>query len=359
MKIVTILGTRPEITKLSCLLPLLDESFDHVLVHTGQHYDCNMDSIFFEELKLRKPDYLLNIGSGSHAGQVAKMLVEIEKVLVDEKPDWVIVFADPNTPFAGAIVASKMGIPLIHLEAGCRSFNKKMPEEINRIFCDHCADLLIAPDEKARQNLLAEGLSDDKIHVLGSYAVESSLRNVKFTKYDAIKEFVLLTIHRAENTNDFNVLKGLMEAVKEISDKIPVIFPMHPRTKKILVENGFSEKENFGLGKVKVIEPQGYLDFLNLLDNCLFVMSDSGGIQEEAAALNTPCLILRNETEWTYLVDTGKNLLVGVDKEKIVSVANNLLEDRSKIEEMKNVRLDLNTNVSQKIIEVIKNESKK
>lgn len=362
MKVVTILGTRPEIIKLSPLLPLLDKEFDHIIIHTGQHYDYQMDEIFFEQLNLRNPNYLLKVGSGKHAEQIAKMMIEIEKILIQEKPDWVIVFADPNTPLAGALVAVKLHLPLIHLEAGCRSFNKKMPEEINRVVCDHCADLLIAPDEKAEQNLLREGLPKEKIHVVGSTAIEASLRNVVFARENSLvikdlnlgkEKFILLTIHRAENTNNFKVLEGLIEAAEEIANQIPIIFPMHPRTAKIL------KGHNLELNKVKVIEPQGYLDFLNLLDSCLFIMSDSGGVQEEAAALDVPCLVLRNETEWTYLTDAGKNLLLSTDKEKIISIVNNLLKNRFKIKEMKNIQLNLNRNVAHKIIEVIKCESKK
>jgi len=360
MKICTILGTRPEITKLSPLIPLLDQEFDHVLIHTGQHYDYNMDAIFFEELNLRKPDYQLNVGSKSHAEQTAEMMVKIEKILLEEKPDWIIVFADPNTPIAGALVASKLNIPLIHLEAGCRSFNKFMPEEINRIVCDHCADLLLAPNEIARNNLLREGINDEKIHVVGSTAIESSRRNVVLARLKnrplitglTKDSFVLATIHRAENTNNILVLKELTEALSEISKIIPVVWSIHPRTRKLLEQNNINLPQT-----ILVIEPQGYLNFLNLLDCSLFVMSDSGGIQEEAAALNIPCLILRNETEWTYLTDAGKNLILGTKKEKIVSVVKDLLQDRDKIKKMKVVQLNLNSNVSQEIIKVIKNVS--
>ncbi|MFC1686801.1 non-hydrolyzing UDP-N-acetylglucosamine 2-epimerase [Nanoarchaeota archaeon] len=377
MKIVTILGTRPEIIKLSPLFHLLDEDpeIEHVVIHTRQHYDYRMDRIFFQELGTNYPrrNIPLNVGSSSKGPikQIAEMLVNIEEVLIKEKPDQVIVFADPNTPLAGALVAHEHNFQIIHLEAGCRSFNKQMPEERNRIACDHWADLLLAPDEEACRNLLREGLSFEKIYIVGSTAIEVSLRNVEFARkrpltFEELRtderidfkkdEFILMTIHRAENTDNFEVLKGLMEAVCEIANHIPVIFPIHPRTKKILIEHGEYEKLS---NKIKIIEPQGYLDFLNLLDNCLFVMSDSGGIQEEAAALNTPCLILRNETEWTYLVDAGKNLLIGVDKEKIIGTAVYLINNREGIQRIKNIPLNLNTNVSQKIIEVIKNESKR
>ncbi|MEW5896133.1 MAG: UDP-N-acetylglucosamine 2-epimerase (non-hydrolyzing) [Nanoarchaeota archaeon] len=362
MKICTILGTRPEIIKLSPLIPLLDQEFEHILIHTGQHYDYNMDKVFFEELWLREPDYLLRVGSDSQAIQTAKMMVKTEKILLREKPDWVVVFADPNTPLAGALVAAKLHLPLIHLEAGCRSFNKEMSEEINRIVCDHCADLLIAPDEKARKNLLREGLPEERIHVAGSMAIEASLRNVAYAREKSfiLKEecleknrFILLTIHRAENTDNFEVLKGMVKAAEEIAGHIQVVFPVHPRTRKILAEH------NLHPFKIKLIEPQGYLDFLNLLDNCLFVMSDSGGIQEEAAALNKPCLILRNETEWTYLTDIGKNLIVGTGREKIVNDAIELINNTGKLLQMKNIQLNLNINIAKKIVEIIKNEPKK
>ncbi len=358
MKIITILGTRPEITKLSPVLPLLDEAFDHKVIHTGQHYDYKMDEIFFEELQLRKPDYMLHVGSGSHAEMTAKMLIEIEKILVAEKPDWVIVFADPNTPLAGALAAVKLHIPVIHMEAGCRSFNKKMPEEINRIVCDHCADLLLAPDEVARGNLLREGLPEEKIEVVGSTALEAALRNVVIAreKSKILEElglvdgkYALLTIHRAENTDNAEVLCGLVGAMNKIAEKIPIVFPMHPRFVKALQREGLQLSE-----KIHAIEAVGYVDMLMLLDNALFVMTGSGGLQEEAAALDTPCLVIRNETEWTYLTDAGKNLLVSNDGGKIVNVVTDLLDHPEKLTNMKNVQLTLNTDVSRNVVDAIK-----
>lgn len=363
MKVITILGTRPEITKLSLLLPLLDQNFNHVVIHTGQHYDYNMDAVFFEELNIRKPDFMLGVGSGSQSQQTAKMMIGIEEILLKEKPDAVIVFADPNTPLAGALATVKLHIPLIHLEAGCRSFNKKMPEEINRVVCDHCADLLLAPDDIAKENLLREGLPLNKIFVVGSTAIEATTRNVLIANKNVNliknldltpKNYVLLTIHRAENTDDHLVLKGLIESINTLSELIEIVFPIHPRTKKSLELNSFKLSS-----KIKVINPISNLELLSLLDNALFVMSDSGGIQEEAAALNIPCLILRNETEWTYLTDAGKNLLLGTDKKKIISVVKELIEDESKIQKMKNVQLNLKSSVAEKIVEVIKNEFKR
>lgn len=360
MKIITVLGTRPEITKLAPLIPLLDQEFDHKIIHTGQHYDYNMDAIFFADLNLRKPDFALNIGSGSHAMQTAAMMVKIEEILINEKPDVMIVFADPNTPLAGTLVAAKLQIPLIHLEAGCRSFNKNIPEELNRIVCDHLSNVLLAPDSAAKQNLIREGLPEDKIHIVGSTAIESSLRNVAYAREKSKivqllhvqkENYILVTIHRAENTDDPEILTGIIESINEIAEKIDLVFPMHPRTKKNIIQHKLVLHT-----KIKVIEPQGYLDFLSLLDNCLLTISDSGGVQEEAAALNKPCLILRNETEWIELVNSGKNLLLGNRKEKIISLVTDILENRHKITEMKEVSLHLNTTVSHKIVEVIKRE---
>lgn len=363
MKIVTILGTRPEITKLSPLIPLLDKEFEHILIHTGQHYDYEMDKVFFEELNLRNPDYMLNIGSDTQAKQTAKMMVGVEEVLLKEKPNAMMVFADTNTPLAGCLVAAKLNIPLIHLEAGCRSFNKEMPEEINRIVCDHCSDYLLAPDNNAKNNLLKEGLSENRIKVVGSTAIEASLRNVIISeqKSNILEEldvkkddFIVVTVHRAENTNNSEVLKSLVEAINKISDKVKVIFPIHPRTKKIIEQNSLSFSHN-----IKIIGPQSYINMLKLLNNCLFVMSDSGGIQEEAATFNTPCLVLRNETEWTYLTDIGKNILLGTNKEKIISKTEDLLNNKEKIQQIKNINVDLNKEASKKIIEEIKNEFSK
>ena len=360
MKLITILGTRPEITKLSPVLPLFDQEFEHKIIHTGQHYDHNMDGLFFEELNLRKPDYMLNVGSGSHAQMTAKMMVKLEEVFLNEKPNAIIAFADPNTPLAAALVAAKIYIPVIHMEAGCRSFNKKMPEEINRIICDHCADLLLAPDQVAHNNLLKEGIDEKKIKVVGSTALEAAVRNLKIAKQKStIKEkfgimggrYALLTIHRAENTDNKIILKGLVEAMNKISVRIPIVFPMHPRFKKA------QEREGLVLADTIItMDAVGYLDMLSLLDGAEFVITGSGGLQEEAAALNTPCLIIRNETEWTYLTDAGKNKLISNDKETIFEHINDLLNHPEELKHMRNVKLNLDLEVSKKVVLAIKNE---
>ena len=359
--IITVLGTRPEIVKLSAIIPLLDEHFHHILIHTGQHYDYNMDEVFFKELGLRKPDYMLAVGSGSHAGQTAAMMIKLEPIFIAQKPDYVITYADTNTPLAAALVAVKMHIPIIHLEAGCRSFNKKMPEEINRVLCGHCASLHLAPDKKAFGNLVREGVNPDLIHIVGSTAVQASLRNVKLARESSRivshlglekEKYVVATIHRAENTNDPTVLQGLLDALGEIAQKSAVVFPMHPRTKQAIASQGLRVPNS-----ILITEPLGYLDMLSLVEGAKLVMSDSGGVQEEAAALNTPCLVLRNETEWTYLTDAGKNLLLGTNKDKIVDTTCALLADKARVEAMKSVRLDLNMDAAERIVDVIKTQS--
>jgi len=343
---------------MSPVLPLLDENFEHKLVHTGQHYDYNMDKIFFEELKLRAPDYNLNVGSGTHAEQTAKMMLKIEKILMNEKPDAVIVFADPNTPLAGVIVASKLGMLLIHLESGLRAYNKSIPEEINRIVADHCSDILLTPRESHKDNLVKEGLNPDDIFVVGSTASEACLRNLPIAedKSGVLEKlgvsktgYLVLTAHRAGNTDNASNLREILEAANLISENIKIVFPVHPRTKKAISENKITLSEN-----IIISEPLGYLDFLKLINNARFILSDSGGIQEEAATLNVPCLILRDKTEWTHLTDAGKNRLVGAKKDTILEAVDELMDD-DVLKKIKNINIELDKNVSDKIVSVIKN----
>lgn len=310
---LTVLGTRPEIIKLSPLLPLLSSRWRHVLVHTGQHYDHALDGIFFEELRLRPPDVRLDVGSGSHGEQTARMLLALEPILIRLRPDAVLVQGDTNTTLAGALAASKLGIPLIHLEAGCRSFNRRMPEEINRVLVDHCAELLLAADETAQQHLLAEGLSRSRIALVGSTALDACLRSVRFANNSAVlqqlqltsRSYLLATIHRAENTAP-EVLPGLIATLNQLARERALVVPLHPRTAAAMNAQGLSFAP-----QVRVCPPLGYLDMLQLLRHAQAVLTDSGGLQEEAGALNVPLLILRHETEWSYLVQSGKALLVG------------------------------------------------
>ncbi|MBI2672551.1 UDP-N-acetylglucosamine 2-epimerase (non-hydrolyzing) [Candidatus Woesearchaeota archaeon] len=361
-KIVTIAGTRPEWTKLSALIPLLDKEFDHILVHTGQHYSYNMDKIFFEELKLREPNYCLEVGSGTQAEQVGKGMIEFEKILVNEKPDLVIVFADTNAPLTGALVASKLHIPVCHIEAGCRSFNRRMPEEINRIVADHCSEMFFPPDKAAYKNLRKEGIPKEKIFLKGRTIYDACLRIKKLAlktnileKLNLEKEkYAAVTIHRAENTNNIEVLKGLVNSLNEISELIKIVFPIHPRTKKVLEENNIKLND-----KILITEPLGYLEFTNLLINSKFTMSDSGSIQEEGVIYNVPCLILRNETEWTEFVDAGKNILLTTNPEKIISITKDLLNNEEKLKQMREIKIKHKKNVCKKIVWILKNEFEK
>ncbi len=321
MKIITILGTRPEIIKLSPVIDLLEKDafFDHKIIHTGQHYDFNMDEVFFEELKLPQPDFRLNIGSHQRKEQLALMEEKIETILNQEKPDLVLVQGDTNSTLAGARMAKKCGIKLMHVEAGCRSFNKEMPEEINRIEVDRLSDYLIAPDIIAVEHLQQEKYPDQKIFHYGSTTYDAIQRNSRFANREIIRElgleennFVLVTIHRAENTEEPN-FSEIMTALNKISNaEKKLVFACHPRTKKKIEQTQFQFHP-----QLKTIDPQSYFNFLALLSSCKFCITDSGGVQEEAVAFNKPCLITRNETEWMQPVNDRKNILGGTTSEKI------------------------------------------
>jgi UDP-N-acetylglucosamine 2-epimerase (non-hydrolysing) len=354
MKIATVLGTRPEIIKLSPLIPLLDEEFDQILIHTGQHYSYNMDKIFFEELELRDCDYTLNIGSGTHAAQTGKMMIEIEKVFLNEKPNLVVVQGDTNSTLAGAITASKLNIKLAHVEAGCRSFDRRMPEEINRILVDHCSNILFAPDDNAVYNLIDEGIPKEMFYLVGNTSVDACQRVVGLFDLKKLKElnleetnYIILTIHRQENT-EYKKLMEILNAVNSISDKIKVVFPMHLRTRKIIENNEIEISKN-----ILLIDPVGYKDFIGLIKNSKFVMTDSGGIQEEAAILNVPCLILRENTEWEYLVNIGKNILVGTSYNKILNTVTNLLNSNNQLNIMKEIKAPIKKDASKRIIDIL------
>jgi UDP-N-acetylglucosamine 2-epimerase (non-hydrolysing) len=320
-KVLTVLGTRPEIIKLSPLIPLLQERFQHVLVHSGQHYSHEMDAIFFRELELPTVNYALAVGSANHGEQTARMLSRLEPILLDEKPDMVLVQGDTNTTLSGGLAASKLGIPVVHLEAGCRSFNRRMPEELNRIVVDHLSALLLAPDEAANRNLRAEGISTDQIRLTGSSAIDAVRRNQRFAESSTILNqlelepgrYLALTLHRAENTAP-EILPGVIQALAEIAKEQQIVFPVHPRTAAALRQQGLTLSP-----KIRACDPLGYLDTLKLVNNAQILLTDSGGLQEEAAALGTPALILRNETEWSYLVDAGVHVLIGNNYESIVS----------------------------------------
>jgi UDP-N-acetylglucosamine 2-epimerase len=312
-KVLTVLGTRPEIIKLSPLIPLLRERFEHVLVHTGQHYSHTMDAVFFRELELPPVDHALAVGSASHGEQTARMLARLEPILLAEKPDMVLVQGDTNTTLAGGLCAAKLGIPVAHLEAGCRSFNRRMPEELNRVVVDHLAALLFAPDQSACDNLRNEGLPEAQIHLVGSSSIDAVWRNQQLAADAPILdrmeltagEYLMLTMHRAENTEPQH-LPDILRALAAIAEAQPIVFPIHPRTAGAIEQQGLRLSPH-----IRICEPLGYLDTLKLAGNARALLTDSGGLQEEAAALGTPALILRNETEWRYLIDAGVHMLNG------------------------------------------------
>jgi UDP-N-acetylglucosamine 2-epimerase len=329
MKILTVVGARPQFIKLAPLSKILRENgINEIIVHTGQHYDENMNDLFFKELEIPEPDYNLGIGSGNHGEQTGKMLIEIEKIILKENPDLVIVYGDTNSTLAGALAASKLHIKLAHVEAGLRSFNKRMPEEINRVLTDHVSDILFCPTQTAVENLKNEGITNG-VYLVGDVMFDALLHFSKISDMKSVilerlnikpKEYYLTTIHRAENTDNYERLKNILTAFSKM-DEI-VVFPIHPRTRKMISYyglDGFLENDN-----VKVIDPVGYLDMLKLEKNAKAILTDSGGVQKEAFWLKVPCITLRDETEWIETVNLGWNRLVGSNVEKILEAVRDL-----------------------------------
>ena len=337
MKIAIILGTRPEIIKMSPVIRYCqDKKLDFFVIHTNQHYSYEMDKIFFEELNLPDPEYNLEVGSGLHGEQTGKMLAGIETILIDEKPDVVLVEGDTNTVLAGALAASKLHIKVGHVEAGLRSFDMSMPEEINRIMVDHISDYLFAPTETSRKYLLQEGIQDTKIHVVGNTIVDATMQNLSIAKdrsniLDKLNvssgNLFLLTMHRAENVDDSERLEKILNGLKVVSNqyKIPLIFPMHPRTMNRIKEFGFENTIN-SIDSLNIVEPIGYMDFLVLESEAKLVLTDSGGVQEETCILMTPCVTLRDNTERPETVDAGANVIVGCEVEKIMAGVEKMLD---------------------------------
>ena len=342
MKIAIIIGTRPEIIKMA---PVIDEiekrALDYLLIHTGQHYDHEMSDQFFLDLELKKPDYNIGVGSGSHGTQTATMMKGLEKVLIEEQPDMVMVQGDTNAVLAGAIVAAKLHIPVGHVESGLRSFDESMPEELNRMVADVCSKLYYVPTEDSALNLVFEGINPHQIFITGNTVVDACLRNLKIAQknfqinpevsFD--KDIMVVTMHRAENVDHPQRLQNIVEALIEIDDLI-IIFPAHPRTVKNLKEQGLYEKLD-KCSHIKLIKPVGYLDFLLLLSRSKFVMTDSGGIQEEAITLDIPCLTLRYNTERPETVFAGGNILVGTKKEQIINNFYKIFNDNKIYNKMK------------------------
>jgi len=323
MKIVTIVGARPQFIKAAPVSAALRKNYQEVLVHTGQHYDQNMSQLFFEELEIPAPDVNLEIGSGPHGRQTGQMLVAIERVLLAEKPDWVLVYGDTNSTLAGAVAASKLNIPIAHVEAGLRSFNRTMPEEINRILTDRISSLMFCPTETAVRHLQHEGL-DKGVHLTGDVMYDAALyfagmAEQKSTALQANhlapKSFILATVHRAQNTDEQATLTRIVEALLECGEN--VVLPVHPRTRGFLQKYNLLEKIEAS-ATLRLLEPVGYLDMIRLEQNARCIVTDSGGVQKEAYFFQTACITLREETEWSETVSDGWNLLVGTDKRKIL-----------------------------------------
>ena len=346
MKIVTIIGARPQIIKAAALSRAIRHHFAdkirEIIVHTGQHYDENMSQVFFDELGIPSPDYNLQVGSGSHAKQTAAMLTGIEEILIKEKPEAIVLYGDTNSTLAGAMAASKIHIPVVHIEAGLRSYNKAMPEEINRIMCDHVSTLLFSPTQTGFQNLLKEGFKEKtqspysadhpKIYHSGDVMYDNSMHFslMADSKTNIIAEhklqknnFILATIHRNNNTDEPLRLNTLFKALHDISitEELDVVLPLHPRTSKLLETNLNSTllQQIKANPRFKIIAPASFLEMIALEKNCRLVMTDSGGVQKEAFYFEKPCIILRSETEWVELVECGAARIADADEQKIKS----------------------------------------
>lgn len=322
MKIVTIIGARPQFVKAAVFSHAVQQTtgMEEILVHTGQHFDANMSQLFFDQLGMRKPQYNLSIHSLGHEEMVAAMRTQLEGILSEERPDWVIVFGDTDSTLAGALAAKECGIRLCHIEAGLRSFNDAMREEYNRKETDRISDLLCCPTEGAILHLRHEGIPDDRILLTGDIMKDATLhfRAQAVAPQVALPdEFMLCTLHRAENTDDPDILRQLMKALEILSTKYPVVLPLHPRTRQVLTAQGFP----FEQSAIRFIEPVGYLEMLYLLHHCRLVLTDSGGLQKEAYFAYKYCLTLREETEWTELLTRGYNHLVGHATTDIVDLA--------------------------------------
>ncbi|KLU59328.1 UDP-2,3-diacetamido-2,3-dideoxy-D-glucuronate 2-epimerase [Peptococcaceae bacterium CEB3] len=322
MKIATIVGARPQFIKAAAVSRVLRLEHQETLIHTGQHYDSNMSDIFFTELHIPRPDYNLGVGSGRQGEQTGAILQAVEEVLLQAKPDAVLVYGDTNSTLGGALAAAKLHIPVFHIEAGLRSFNRDMPEEINRVLTDHLSMLLLCPTQTAVNNLSAEGIQKG-VHLSGDVMYDAFRYNSRLARQSlslpeklglAPGSYILGTIHRAENTDDPQRLKGILRALGQAGR--PVILPLHPRTRKVMDDQGFGDLLEGS--QVRILEPVGYLDMICLEENAWKILTDSGGVQKEAYFAGVPCITLRDETEWTETVAAGWNVLVGADTQSIL-----------------------------------------
>ena len=337
IKIVTIIGARPQIIKAAALSRAIKENFsneiEEVIVHTGQHYDENMSQVFFDELGIPAPNYNLGVGSGNHGVQTSKMIEGIEDILLKEKPDYLVVYGDTNSTLAGAIAASKIHIPIVHIEAGLRSYNKAMPEEINRICCDHCSTMLFSPTATGYNNLIKEGFNPDNkkpytidnpgIYHCGDVMYDNSLyfsSTANNQQPTSNSQYILCTIHRNNNTDEPERLRSIVKALLKISKEKEIIIPLHPRTKKLLdvklspeLYDAFTKNE-----RISIIPPASFLEMIRLEKNADMVITDSGGVQKEAFFFKKPCIIIRSETEWKEIVECGAAVIADANEEKII-----------------------------------------
>ena len=341
LKLMCVVGARPNFMKFAAIADAIDAHnlakrkpyIERILIHTGQHYDKNLSDTFFRELKLPRPDVNLNVGSGSHAWQTAEVMGKIEPVLLEHKPDLLLVVGDVNSTLASALVASKIGVKVAHVEAGLRSFDRTMPEEINRVLTDAISDLLFTTERSAEGNLLREGIPSEKIHFVGNTMIDTLLEHKKNAETSMIleqlgrkkQEYAVLTLHRPSNVDDPASLREIFEGLNEISERIPIMFPVHPRTRKGMDREGLVLSS-----KMILCEPLGYLDFLKLIAESRFVLTDSGGIQEETTVLGVPCLTIRENTERPVTLTQGTNTLVGVNKRKMIEESLKILDGVSR-----------------------------
>lgn len=333
MKIVTIVGARPQFIKAAAVSRVIRDRhagrIEEVLVHTGQHYDDNMSKVFFDELDIPRPRYNLEISGGNHGAMTGRMLEAVENVLLQEKPDWVLIYGDTNSTLAGALAAAKLHMPVAHVEAGLRSFNMRMPEEINRILADRVSAMLFCPTETAVANLQAEGITRG-VHNVGDvmYDVALFYREKARSQSKCLQQlnlpeggFALATCHRAENTDNLERLGGIVSALGRIAERLPVVLPLHPRTRKLLADHGLAGR----LGGVKVTEPLPFLDMVALEQAARVILTDSGGVQKEAFFYSVPCITMRDETEWVETVSSGANRLVGASASAILDATDGVM----------------------------------
>ncbi|HBV22309.1 MAG TPA: UDP-N-acetylglucosamine 2-epimerase (non-hydrolyzing) [Jeotgalicoccus sp.] len=355
MKILTVAGTRPQLVKIAAVSRKLRESFDEVLINTGQHYDYNLAGIFFEELNIPKPDYNLEVGSDKHGIQTGKMMIKLEEIFEKEKPDMVLVYGDTNSTLAGALVAAKNLVPLVHIEAGLRSYNKSMPEEQNRILTDHLSDLLFIPSKNAQDNLDEEGLTNG-VHLVGDVMMDAVLYNMKLAEkkhsladYELQQnEYILGTIHRAENTNNKEKLKAILDSFGKIEKD--VYLPLHPRTKKLIDDYNLAHYI-YEYKNIKIVKPVSYLEMLFLVKNAYAVVTDSGGLQKEAYFCKVPCLTIRDQTEWTETIDEGWNKLINPLVDKLEHELKNISYGSNKTD------LYGDGQAAEKIVSILKNHN--